>query len=224
VEYAELRERGAEEAEWQSFEQRAREITQPIVADLEHWKNPSRFTHLVRFHQLARYDLPRAITSRGSIGPGGLHEQLQAIDALNESVAEMETASKGTRDAQGPAGRYGDAPEGTGGVDLVFVGGVICNGALLIAIGYLLFWPVRKHLLLSKDAQSMLRRLDKRIERNPDSACDLAIRARLLADAGRPGDAIADIDRILALKAHGVDLEHWQQMREKLSHKVSAAH
>ena len=81
----------------------------------------------------------------------------------------------------------------------------------------MLFWPVRKHLFVPKDAESTLRQLDKRIERNPDSVRYLAIRARLLADAGRPEDAIADIDRILELKTHGVDLEQWHRMREELS-------
>ena len=159
-EYAAMRQRRAAEAEWQSFEQRTREITQPIVADLEDPRYPSPL------YQLARYDLPKAIASRGKIPDSSLQQQLRAHDEL---VAEMATSPQRRRDAQRRAGRYSNTREGDGGVDLLFVGAMLFDGVLLIAIGYMLFWPVRKHLFVPKDAESLLRQLDKRIERNPDS-------------------------------------------------------
>ena len=99
-EYAALSKRRAAEAEWQSFDQRAREITQPIVADLEDPRYPSPL------YQLARYDLPKAIASRGKISDSSLQQQLQAHDEL---VAEMQTAPQRRRDAQRRAARYSDA-------------------------------------------------------------------------------------------------------------------
>jgi len=114
-------------------------------------------------------------------------------------------------------------------VDVWLIGMIVLDVGLLVAIGYMLFWPAHKRFSWRpKDVESTLQRLNQRIERNPDVVrflADvvrfLATRARLLADSGRPEEAIADIDRILEQGPRGVDLEKWRQLRAKLARKAT---
>jgi tetratricopeptide (TPR) repeat protein len=206
-EYAELSARGAEEPEWLAFEQKVRGVTKPLIADLEKQPgyNPLR--------QLAMYDLPEAIASRGKIP--AIDHQL-GIDIARANPATLDQV------VRRPAGGYGLPHESDSGLDLWLIGMVVLDGGLLIAIGYMLFWPVRKRLFVPKDLESTLRQLDKRIEGNPDAVRFLATRARLLAEAERHDEAIADIDRILDQHAHGVDLDKWRELRETVVQRKTA--
>jgi len=204
--YAELSAQGAEEAQWQAFEDTVREKTAPLLKDLEKRPgyNPLR--------QLALHDLPRAIASRG---------QTPAIE-LEQRLARQNAAAL-TQAVKRQARQYGTPEESAFGVDPLLVGMVVLDGGLLIAIAYMLFWPVHKRFSWRpKDTESMLRQLEKRIERNPDAARFLGARARLLADIGRYDEALADIDRILDQHAHGVNVEKWQEFRETVAHKATA--
>lgn len=199
--YAELSAREATETEWEAFEQEVREKTKPLIADLE--KRPKqRGSHAL--YQVIRYDLPEAIASRGRVP---VIDREMGLEIARASAARLKQAA--------------NTQEPERGVDLCLVGMVVLDGGLLIAIGYMLFWPVHKRFFVPKDLDSMLGQLNKRIERNPDSVRYLGVRARLLAEAGRHEEAVADIDRILEEHAHGVDVNTWRQFRETVVQKAT---
>jgi tetratricopeptide (TPR) repeat protein len=204
--YAELSAQGADEAQWQAFEDTVQERTAQLLEDLEKRPgyNPLR--------QVALHDLPRAIASRGKTPAMELEQRLGRHDpAVLSSAINRQIRQYGT-------------PEGSHyGVDLLLVGMIVLDVALLVAIGYMLFWPVHKRFSWRpKDTESMLQQLEKRIERNPDAARFLGTRARLLADLERYDEALADIDRILDQHAHGVNVEKWQEFRETVAQKAAA--
>jgi len=209
--YGELRLRGASEAQWQAFEQEAEKKLDPVVSEL---KRRGKHSWL---NQLAMYDLPKAIASRGKTPAIVLERHFSEHDRVLALIQQ----ARQSRDAHGPQDSH-NAPASQDGVDPLLVGMVVLDGGLLIAIGYMLFWPVHKRFFVPKDLDSTLRQLDKRIERNPDAARFLGTRARLLADAGRHDEAIADIDRILERHAHGVNVKKWQEFREAVVQKAAS--
>ena len=203
--YGALRRRGATEAQWLAFEQEAEKKLEPLVAELKRRGGSSWLS------QLALHELPKAIASRGK------RSDLKAL--LNRDEEQRTVSLSYMTPPQRAQSREGSADKR---VDVWLIGMIVLDVGLLVAIGYMLFWPAHKRFSWRpKDVESTLQRLNQRIERNPDVVRFLATRARLLADSGRPEEAIADIDRILEQGTRGVDLEKWRQLRAKLARKAT---
>lgn len=210
-EYAEHCGRSAKEPEWEALQQRMQETTEPIIADIDKHGSMRRVGEW-HLYQLARYHLPKAIASRGKIPAEDLTQWLAVSEKQTKEVQRSSEREERRRRRAAREEKVGPLVTGLAVFDFL----------LLIGIGYAFFWPKRTHSYVPKDKESALRQLDEKIRRNPESLRYRAVRARLLAEAGRHEDAIVDIDWILDRQPQGVDLDEWHRLREVAAQGATA--
>ncbi len=204
----ELQTIGASDSEWKEFERTSQEKLDLIVADLKTTLHAS--PEREPLHQLTKYDIPRAIRSRGQ----GMEEAFATLNSELDFLEEIEQRKQQKKQQR-------ILEQNKNGTDPLVFCMLAFDGLLAVGVVYLL-WPTRtsRAVLDHASLEQRLDLLDKKLSKNPESPILRGVRARLRAEMGLREEAIDDIDWLMERKPHGVDLLALYELREALTEEM----